>query len=106
VYQSLLGAWPLDPGESLLERLKVFLVKAAREAKTYTGWIRPNLPHEDALVRFAENILAPSESNRFVPDFLRFQERVAFHGALNSLSQVLIKTTAPGVPDFYQGTEL
>ncbi len=108
IYQTLLGAWPLDPGEnqSFPERLKCFLVKAAREAKDHSGWLRPNQAHEDALVCFAESILNPTESDRVLPDFLRFQKRLAFHGALNSLSQVLIKITAPGVPDFYQGTEL
>jgi (1->4)-alpha-D-glucan 1-alpha-D-glucosylmutase len=108
IYQTLLGAWPLERDEhrGFLERLKCFLVKAAREAKDHSGWLRPNLPHEGALVCFAESILDPSESNRFLPDFLRFQERIAFHGALNSLSQVLLKITAPGVPDIYQGTEL
>ncbi len=108
IYQTLLGAWPLEPEEhrGFLERLKCFLVKAAREAKDHTGWLRPNHAHEEALVCFAENILAPSGSNRFLKDFLRFAELLAFHGALNSLSQVLVKITAPGVPDFYQGTEL
>ncbi|HSB13840.1 MAG TPA: malto-oligosyltrehalose synthase [Bryobacteraceae bacterium] len=108
IYQTLLGAWPLEPDEnrSFLERLKCFLVKAAREAKDHSGWLRPNQAHEEALVCFAESILDPTESNRFLPDFLRFQERLALHGAFNALSQVLIKITAPGVPDFYQGTEL
>jgi (1->4)-alpha-D-glucan 1-alpha-D-glucosylmutase len=108
LYQTLLGAWPLEEEEreGFLERLKAFLIKAAREAKDHTGWLRPNRAHEDALICFAESILAPSESNRFLKDFPRFAERIAFHGALNSLSQVLIKITAPGVPDIYQGTEL
>jgi (1->4)-alpha-D-glucan 1-alpha-D-glucosylmutase len=108
IYQTMLGAWPLDPGEvsGFAERLRCFLVKAAREAKDHSGWLRPNPAHEDALVGFVESILAPAASNRFLRDFLRFQERLASHGVLNALSQVLIKITAPGVPDIYQGTEL
>jgi (1->4)-alpha-D-glucan 1-alpha-D-glucosylmutase len=108
IYQTLLGAWPLDPGApgGLIERLKVFLVKATREAKTHSDWLQPNEAHESALTSFAESILAPSDANRFLPDFLKFQERVAFHGAFNALSQVLIKIAAPGVPDFYQGMEI
>ncbi len=108
IYQTALGAWPLEP-ESItefVERLKAFLVKAAREAKTHSDWLQPNHEHEDAVARFAEGIFTPSECNRFLPDFLRFQERIAFHGALNALSQTLIKIASPGVPDFYQGTEL
>jgi (1->4)-alpha-D-glucan 1-alpha-D-glucosylmutase len=108
VYQTLLGAWPLERDEmaGFMERMNAFLVKAAREAKTYSGWLYPNEVHENALTRFAAKILTPSDANQFLPDFLRFQERIAFHGFLNALAQVLIKVTAPGVPDFYQGTEL
>lgn len=108
IYQSLVGAWPLsaDDVPGFPDRLKTFLVKALREAKTYSGWLRPNLAHEGAVLEFAEKILVESDSNRFLPDFLRFQERIAFHGAFNSLSQVLLKIASPGVPDFYQGAEL
>ncbi len=106
MYQTLLGAWPLGPAEQkdFCERFKQFVIKAAREAKVYTGWIRPHVAHEGALVRFAESVL--DQAGQFWPDFLRFQERIAFHGALNGLAQVLLKVTAPGVPDFYQGCEL
>ncbi len=108
IYQTALGAWPLDADAnwSFVERLKCFLVKAAREAKTHSDWLHPNQAHEEALVCFAESIFTLSESNRFLPDFLNFQARIAFFGAINSLSQTLIKITAPGVPDLYQGTEL
>lgn len=105
LYQTLLGAWPFEPGEEdrFLERLQEFLIKAVREAKVHSGWIRQNEPHEKALLQFAAEIL---RSGDFREDFLRFQRRMAWHGALNSLSQVLIKITAPGLPDFYQGSEL
>lgn len=107
IYQTLLGVWPLEPtaGE-LLKRLQIFLVKACREAKTDSNWLQPNEAHESALTGFAESILTPSATNRFLPDFLKFQKRIAFHGAFNALSQVLIKIAAPGVPDFYQGMEI
>jgi len=105
LYQTRLGAWPFDPSEEqrFVERLQEFLIKAVREAKVRSGWIRQNEPHEKVLLQFAAEIL---RSGDFREDFLRFQSRIAWHGALNSLSQVLIKITAPGLPDFYQGSEL
>jgi (1->4)-alpha-D-glucan 1-alpha-D-glucosylmutase len=107
IYQTLLGAWPLDPAEEVDFRARVqeFLQKAVREAKTYSGWILQDVPHEQAVFRFAEEILHEGPDS-FREDFLRFQRKLAWHGALNSLSQALIKITVPGVPDFYQGTEL
>lgn len=108
LYQSLLGVWPLDPDEmeGFSERFRGFVIKAVREAKTWSSWIAPDQPHEAALLRFVDGILGGSGDGPFLPDFLEFQERVAWHGALNSLSQTLIKITAPGVPDTYQGTEM
>lgn len=108
LYQTLLGAWPLgrDEAEDFGERIRCFTIKAVREAKTHSDWMNPNEPYEAALLRFIDAVFQEPETSPFRRDFTRFQERVAFHGALNSLSQVLIKITAPGVPDFYQGTEL
>ncbi len=107
LYQTLLGAWPLDPGEeqAFIDRVQQFLIKAIREAKIFSRWTGPNEPHEQAVLRFAADILNSGKGS-FREDFLRFQRRIAWHGALNSLSQLLIKITAPGVPDFYQGCEL
>jgi (1->4)-alpha-D-glucan 1-alpha-D-glucosylmutase len=107
LYQTLLGAWPLDESEeqAFLERLQQFLTKAVREAKVYSRWTQQNEAHEKALLSFAAEIFNSSASS-FRQDFLRFQRKIAWHGALNSLSQLLIKITAPGVPDFYQGCEL
>ncbi len=105
IYQSLLGAWPYEEtGPEFLDRMKGFLVKATREAKTHSSWITPNEAHEKALLEFLEAIL--SGPGPFLRDFQTFHRKIAFHGALNSLSQLLIKATAPGVPDFYQGTGL
>jgi len=109
VYQTLLGAWPLGgdaTGSELLERLDAYFLKAIREAKEFTDWIEPDEAHEAALRTFVHTILDGREGNRFLPDFLRFQRQVAFYGAVNSLSQTLLKLCAPGVPDLYQGTEL
>ncbi|MEJ2090772.1 MAG: malto-oligosyltrehalose synthase [Syntrophobacterales bacterium] len=108
LYQTILGAWPLDPGEfsEFKNRLQEYLIKAAREAKVHTRWISPNLEHEQALTAFLAAILQESADNAFLQDVHEFQARLAFWGALNSLSQVLFKITSPGVPDFYQGTEV
>jgi len=108
LYQTILGALPLDPGEfpEFKNRLHEYLIKAVREAKVHTRWISPNLEHEQALTAFLTAILRESADNAFLPDIQKFQARLAFWGALNSLSQVLLKITSPGVPDFYQGTEV
>ena len=108
LYQTMLGAWPLEEDElpPLKQRLQAYMRKAAREAKQHTGWIRPNPEHEGALSHFVEAILEGSGANRFLRDFTSFQRKIAHCGALNSLSGLLLKIASPGVPDFYQGTEL
>jgi len=108
LYQTMLGAWPLQAEEvpGFKDRVKGFLVKAAREAKLYTNWIDPDAEHEAALGSFVEKIFDTTGKNRFLSDFLRLQKKISFYGLFNSLSQVLLKVTSPGVPDFYQGGEL
>jgi (1->4)-alpha-D-glucan 1-alpha-D-glucosylmutase len=108
IYQSLLGAWPLTEAEQgeFVERFIGYVIKASREGKQRTSWIDTNEAYEQALVRFVRAILDPDASPEFLADFLAFQRRLAFYGAINSLSQVVLKVTSPGVPDFYQGTEL
>jgi (1->4)-alpha-D-glucan 1-alpha-D-glucosylmutase len=101
IYQTLVGAWPITA-----ERLRAYLVKATREAKSHTSWTNPNVRYDEAIAGFADAILDPARSGRFLEDLAAFQQRVARFGALGSLAQVLIKITAPGVPDFYQGSEL
>ena len=98
IYQTLVGGWPLDA-----DRLRQYLEKAAREAKTHSSWIDVKGDYEKTLQDFAVAVL---ENEKFLRRFLRFQRRVAFHGFLNSLAQVILKICSPGVPDFYQGTEL
>ena len=108
LYQTLLGIWPLD--ESALpgvqKRLEAYVVKATREAMVHTRWTRPNLAHEEGLTTFVATILNTARNNAFLDDFRTLQRETAFYGMLNSLSQTLLKITAPGVPDFYQGSEL
>lgn len=108
-YQTLLGAWP--PGVDVAPaaftgRMVAYMHKAAREAKQETSWINPDAGYEDGLERFVRGVLRPTPRNAFVADFLVFQRRVARLGALNALARTLLRLTAPGVPDIYQGDEL
>ena len=107
-YQSLVGAWPFIDEESagFLKRIEAYIIKAVREAKVHTEWLKPDSAYEEAFVSFIKKTLDSSESNLFLREFIPFAHRVAFHGVLNSLAQVLLKMTSPGLPDFYQGTEL
>jgi (1->4)-alpha-D-glucan 1-alpha-D-glucosylmutase len=97
--------WPLDKAElsTVRDRLKQYLEKAAREAKTHTSWIAPNPAYEEVLLAFADTILSDP---KFCAELARFQKLIAFYGFLNSLAQLVLKATAPGAPDFYQGSEL
>jgi (1->4)-alpha-D-glucan 1-alpha-D-glucosylmutase len=97
-YQTLIGAWPLT-----VERAQSYMLKAAREAKLQTTWVANNREFEDALMEF---IARTMEHAPFMKDVEQFVDRVKFAGRINSLAQTLIKHTAPGVPDLYQGTEL
>ena len=111
IYQTLLGVWPFgslsdEVRTKFLERLQTYMVKALREAKVTSSWLNPDEAYEQAVLQFLARILAPTDKNVFLEDFLPFQRRIAGYGIYNSLSQVLIKTMAPGIPDFYQGTEL
>lgn len=90
----------------LVHRLREYMIKAIREAKLHTSWISPNESYEAATTAFVENLLVGPLAARFLPAFLPFQRRVAQLGMVNSLAQTVLKLTAPGVPDFYQGTEL
>ncbi len=108
LYQTLVGAWPLyeDEVPGFRQRLKKYMIKAVREAKVFTDWLSPDSDYESALIRFLESILDGTRENAFLEDLLAFEKQIAYHGALNSLAQVLLKITSPGIPDFYQGTEL
>jgi|HigsolmetaAR201D_1030396.scaffolds.fasta_scaffold04320_2 malto-oligosyltrehalose synthase len=108
IYQTLIGAYPLDPAEMATFRDRVcgYIIKAAREAKVLTSWLSPDHEYERCLVDFVTALLEESPENQFLADFLTIQKRVAYYGAINSLSQVLLKIVSPGIPDFYQGSVL
>jgi (1->4)-alpha-D-glucan 1-alpha-D-glucosylmutase len=110
IYQTLVGAWPFERGVAsdacFRQRISAYMMKALREAKVHTGWLSPDEEYERAVTRFVEALLDARRPNPFLASFLPFQARVAELGIYNSLAQLVIKATAPGVPDFYQGTEL
>jgi (1->4)-alpha-D-glucan 1-alpha-D-glucosylmutase len=107
LYQTLLGVWPLESESqsALLQRVQDHLVKATREAMVHTRWTRPNQVHEEELQTFTARVLAPS-NREFLEDFGAFEKKIAYFGMINGLSQTLLKIAAPGVADFYQGSEL
>ncbi len=108
LYQALLGAWPVDDRDltAFAGRIQEYALKAAREAKTHTSWVHSNEDFEAKLRRHLEKLLDNSPENRFLADFRTFQQKTAPHGAWNALGQTLFKIAAPGIPDFYQGTEI
>ena len=103
LFQTLVGAWD-GKHAGFIERICAFMTKAMREAKAHTTWTDPNSDYENAMLDFIKRLLAVD--NDWWKDFEALQTRVAFLGRYNSLSQVLLKMTCPGVPDFYQGSEL
>jgi len=107
LFQTLVGHYPFMESDlpAFADRLKDYMLKAVREAKENTSWSAPDRIYEEGMMRFIDFILEPSAANHFLPIFVPFQQKVAWYGMIHSLSQVLIKITAPGVPDFYQGTE-
>jgi (1->4)-alpha-D-glucan 1-alpha-D-glucosylmutase len=106
LYQALLGAWPLEGlNQDFVERMQAYAVKAAREGKQQTSWLSPDENYEAGLTEFLARILDRAQSAAFIDTFDDFARRAALIGALNSLSQVALKTMIPGVPDLYQGTE-
>ncbi|WP_295878952.1 malto-oligosyltrehalose synthase [uncultured Thiohalocapsa sp.] len=119
-YQTLLGIWPLDsidgddgdalPAEGVLgalrSRVASYMLKAAREAKLHTAWTHADGDYEAALTAFVEAAMDADRSAAFLTDFAAFARPIARLGMLNSLAMTLLRLTAPGVPDIYQGTEL
>jgi (1->4)-alpha-D-glucan 1-alpha-D-glucosylmutase len=125
LYQTLVGAWPFESGApaetgeagareavpaEFLARMRGYLVKAVREAKVHTVWLKPDREYEEGFLEFLDKVLgaapAPHQAEAFMASFLPFQRKVAFYGVFNGLSQTLLKIAAPGIPDFYQGDEL
>ena len=114
LYQTLLGTWPIDQSgkevgqvsSEYVERIQTYMTKALNEAKLNTSWIQPNEQWLSATREFIAKILDPTAKNKFLPMFLPVAEQIAPLGAINSLTQTLLKLTSPGVPDIYQGNEL
>ena len=112
LYQTLLGTWPVDATGKAAEaatpeyiaRIQDYMAKALKEAKLNTSWIQPNEPWDTAMREFVAAVLDPARK-RFVPSFAPVVEEIARLGAINSLSQLVLKLTSPGVPDIYQGNE-
>src|SRR5262249_39379767 len=115
IYQGLVGAWPIAwlapgaviaPSAEMRERMKAYLVKALREAKLETSWLEPNEDYEQACLDFLEGLLDRDRSASFIGDVTAFLREIAPYAMQNSLAQTVLKLTAPGIPDIYQGTEL
>jgi (1->4)-alpha-D-glucan 1-alpha-D-glucosylmutase len=113
IYQALLGAWPAsfiaaepdaEAREGFAERIERFLVKALREAKQRSSWDNPDEAYESACLGFARGLLARTP-NPFLPDFAEFAGRIGWFAMLGGISQTVLRLTAPGVPDTYQGGE-
>jgi (1->4)-alpha-D-glucan 1-alpha-D-glucosylmutase len=105
LYQALIGAWPGAVDGDFVARIQAYALKAAREAKQETSWNSPDPDYEEVLQAFVGKLLDADVSARFLESFAEFAARTTLLGALNGLSQLALKTLAPGVPDFYQGTE-
>jgi (1->4)-alpha-D-glucan 1-alpha-D-glucosylmutase len=106
LYQALLGAWPLAGIDAaFIERMQAYAIKAAREGKQQTSWLAPDERYESGLAEFIHRVLDRERSATFIDGFDAFARRVALMGALNSLAQLVLKATIPGIPDFYQGSE-
>ena len=107
LYQTLLGAWPLGGSDAeFTRRIQAYMTKALHEAKENSSWLNPNTAYDDAVAAFVERILDPIQSAEFLADFEPFQRTVSRYGMTISLAQTLVRCTAPGVPDTYQGTEV
>jgi (1->4)-alpha-D-glucan 1-alpha-D-glucosylmutase len=106
-YQVLLGAWPADGvSDALVERMQAYMIKSIKEAKLRSSWINPDAEYENAVRAWIARMLTGPESAKWLPAFIPFQARIARAGLANSLAQVVLKIASPGVPDFYQGTDL
>ena len=105
IYQALLGSMPFEEGEreDFILRTIEYLKKVLREAKIHSNWAEPDEAYENSVFEFIKDILS---NETFRNSFDPFFTKIAGFGAIKSLGQTLIKITAPGIPDVYQGTEL
>jgi (1->4)-alpha-D-glucan 1-alpha-D-glucosylmutase len=106
LYQTMVGTYTdSEEPEFYKQRIKDYCIKAVREAKMHTAWIKPDNDYEEAFLSFIDKVFDRSKNGQFWEEFLPFQKKITNYGTYNSLSQVLLKMTCPGVPDFYQGSE-
>jgi (1->4)-alpha-D-glucan 1-alpha-D-glucosylmutase len=115
LYQTLIGAWPIElmdgawdehVAAEFVARIQAYMTKALREAKLDSSWNDPDTEYENATAQFIARILDRDTGRLFLEAFLPLQRRVAELGVHNSLVQLVLKLTCPGVPDIYQGCEL
>ena len=114
IYQTLAGVWPwsmrsMEERQEFLERIQQYMTKALSEAKVNLSWTNPNPAYVDAVHSFLRNIIMPGSRGtlpRFAETLADLLPALRLFGAINSLAQVVLKIASPGVPDFYQGTEL
>ncbi|HZT88857.1 MAG TPA: malto-oligosyltrehalose synthase [Stellaceae bacterium] len=115
VYQLLVGTWPpelldveIEPRalQAYADRMSGTMLKSMREAKVHSTWATPDPAYEDATLSFVADALDPGRAGNFLAAFVRFARRIAELGARNTMVQTVLKLTLPGMPDFYQGSEL
>lgn len=100
IYQTLIASYPGTHEDDFVSRVEEYMTKAMRESKVHSRWEDPDQSYENAVLQFIRNIL--DKDSGFMADFRPFFEKVANHGFANSLAQVTLKFTCPGVPDTYQ----
>ncbi|MGV3572954.1 MAG: malto-oligosyltrehalose synthase [Ramlibacter sp.] len=110
LFQTLVGLWPAQPPdeaqrEDLRQRVQAYMRKAVREAKLHTSWVCPDDAYEEALEKYVDGVLRSGQPSPFADELQKFTARIAPFGFRNSLAQLALKFTAPGVPDVYQGCE-
>lgn len=108
LYQTLVGAWPLEglnqtTKEKFRERISTYMEKVIKEAKVHCSWVNPNEEYENGVMEFIHKIL---DDQTFFEKIQKFSYLIQDFGMLNSLSQVILKLTSPGIPDIYQGQEI
>ncbi len=106
LYQTLVGIWRGEGFATLAPRVAEYMTKATREAKLHTSWIHTDTAYESAVSSYVEQVLTGPRVPAFRAAFEPFARRVARLGTIGSLAQLVLKLASPGVPDFYQGTEL
>jgi (1->4)-alpha-D-glucan 1-alpha-D-glucosylmutase len=110
LFQTLVGLWPAqapddEEREDLRQRVQAYMRKAVREAKQHTSWVCPDSEYESALERYIDGVLRAGQPSPFADELQKITARIAPFGFRNSLAQVALKFTVPGVPDLYQGCE-